>query len=153
MCHKHSYKAVEHLCQQTPLVSPYRPNCATSSRRRQPSVKQPRTLLLPRCSKSRSPRPKRRMRAVSCWQNDTSAIPRLTSIPASERTTVHIDRQTNDRAAELAAAIGQEIGQNVPKGRVIQALLWAALAPAQDTITARVPVGLNSELIDLAMRR
>jgi len=80
---------------------------------------------------------------------------------------VHIDRQTNDRAAELAAAIGQEIGQNVPKGRVIQALLWAALAPAQDTdrrelpqaapprdtITARVPVGLNSELIDLAMRR
>jgi len=93
--------------------------------------------------------------------------PRLTSIPASERTTVHIDRQTNDRAAELAAAIGQEIGQNVPKGRVIQAFLWAALAPAQDTdrrelpqaapprdtITARVPVGLNSELIDLAMRR
>src|SRR6266508_3099445 len=93
--------------------------------------------------------------------------PRLTSIPVNERTTVHIDRQTNDRAAELAAAIGQQIGQNVPKGRVIQALLWAALAPVQDTdrrelpqaapprdtITARVPVGLNSELIDLAMRR
>lgn len=93
--------------------------------------------------------------------------PRLTSIPVNERTTVHIDRQTNDRAAEMAAAIGQQIGQNVPKGRVIQALLWAALAPVQDadrrelplaapprdTITARVPVGLNSELIDLAMRR
>ena len=93
--------------------------------------------------------------------------PRLTSIPANERTIVHIDRETNDHAAELAAAIGQQIGQNVPKGRVIQALLWAALAPAQDTdrrelpqaapprdtITARVPVGLNSELIDLAMRR
>lgn len=93
--------------------------------------------------------------------------PRLTSIPVNERTTVHIDRQTNDRAAELAAAIGQQIGQNVPKGRVIQALLWAALAPVQDadrrelpqaapprdTITARVPVSLNSELIDLAMRR
>lgn len=93
--------------------------------------------------------------------------PRLTSIPASERTTVHIDRQTNDRAAALAAVIGQQIGQNVPKGRVIQALLWTALAPAQDTdrrelpqvaaprdtITARIPVALNSELIDLAMRR
>ena len=92
--------------------------------------------------------------------------PRLTSIPVNERTTVHIDRQTNDRAAALAAVIGQQIGQNVPKGRVIQALLWAALAPAQsedrrelpqaatprDTITARIPVALNSELIDLAMR-
>lgn len=93
--------------------------------------------------------------------------PRLTSIPASARTTVHIDRQTNDRAAALAAVIGQQIGQTVPKGRVIQALLWAALAPAQnedrrelpqavtprDTITARIPVALNAELIDLAMRR
>lgn len=93
--------------------------------------------------------------------------PRLTSIPASGRTTVHIDRRTNDRVADLAAIIGQEIGQNIPKGRVIQALLWAALAPAQredrrelppaatprDTITARIPVALNTELIDLAMRR
>lgn len=92
--------------------------------------------------------------------------PSLASV-YGDRATLNIARETNTRAIALATAIGREIGQSIPKGRVIQALLWAAFAPDQDadrrepphagaprdTITARVPVDLNSELLDFAMRR
>lgn len=92
--------------------------------------------------------------------------PRLSSI-FGDRATLNIARETNDRAIALAAAIEQQTGHNVAKGRVIQALLWAAFEPSQEgerrevpqpttprsTITARVPIALNSELIDVAMSR
>lgn len=92
--------------------------------------------------------------------------PRLSSV-FGDRATLNIARATNERAIALAVVIGQELGQNIPKGRVIQALLWAAVEPAptgerrslpqveapRDTITARIPANLNADLLDVAMRQ
>ena len=91
--------------------------------------------------------------------------PRLAET-SQEKATVHIQRTTNDRAVALARLIAAELGQSVPKGRVMMALLWTALepiaddarlalpkaAPARPTITAGVPNALNADLLDLAQR-
>jgi predicted transcriptional regulator len=80
---------------------------------------------------------------------------------------VHISRATNTRAQNLAATMGNELGRNVPKGRAIQALLWAELAPLPadaprdvlpapptlDSVTVNIPAALNTALRNLALRR
>lgn len=92
--------------------------------------------------------------------------PRLTTAGQSAPT-IHISREANTRAQDLADTMGGELGRNVPKGRAIQALLWAELAPlpadAQrallpappmlDTVTVNIPAALNTALLDLALRR
>jgi hypothetical protein len=92
--------------------------------------------------------------------------PRLATAGQSAPT-IHISREANTRAQELADTLGQAVGRNVPKGRAIQALLWAELAPlpaeAQraplpapptlDTVTVNIPSALNTALLDLALRR
>ena len=91
--------------------------------------------------------------------------PRLAET-SQEKATLHIQRTTNDRVVALARQIAAELGQSVPKGRLIQALLWTALEPVADdarlalpklaptrpTITAGVPNALNADLLDLAQR-
>jgi len=92
--------------------------------------------------------------------------PRLT-MAGQSAPTIHISREANTRAQDLADTMGEELGRNVPKGRAIQALLWAELAPlppdAQraplpqpptlDTVTVNIPAALNRALLDLALRR
>jgi len=92
--------------------------------------------------------------------------PRIATAGASSPT-VHISKAASADARDLAAAMGDELGRNVPKGRAIQALLWAELEPlpleaeriplpeppALDTLTMNVPGRLNAALLDLALRR
>ncbi len=92
--------------------------------------------------------------------------PRITGAGQSAPT-VHISREANTGAQALAVVMGEEVGRNVPKGRAIQALLWARLAPLPpsserislpapptlDTVTVSVPAELNTALLDLALRR
>jgi hypothetical protein len=92
--------------------------------------------------------------------------PRIATAGASSPT-VHVSKAASAGAADLAAAMGDELGRNVPKGRAIQALLWAELEPlpleaervplpeppALDTFTMNVPGSLNAALLDLALRR
>ena len=92
--------------------------------------------------------------------------PRLATAGQSAPT-IHISRVANTRAQDLAATMGDELGWSVPKGRAIQALLWAELAPlpadAQrdplpaaptlDSMTVNIPAALNTALGNLALRR
>ncbi len=92
--------------------------------------------------------------------------PRI-AVAGQSAPTIHISREANSGAQELATAMGEELGRNVPKGRALQALLWARLAPLPpsseraplpapptlDTVTVSVPAELNTALLELALRR
>jgi hypothetical protein len=90
--------------------------------------------------------------------------PRITSAGQSAPT-VHISGEADQAAQDLAEAIGREVGRRIPKGRVIQALLWAELEPLPPTaqrvnlpepptldMTVNVPGALNTALIELGLR-
>ena len=92
--------------------------------------------------------------------------PRLTSAWPNPAT-LNIDRASNDRAAALAAQLGTISGHKLPKGRVIQALLWQAVEPVdaaarralpsppppRSWVTVSVPAALNTTLLDWATAR
>jgi len=92
--------------------------------------------------------------------------PRLATAGQSAPT-IHISHVANTRAQDLAATMGDELGRSVPKGRAIQALLWAELAPLPadaprdplpaaptlDSVTVNIPAALNTALRNLALRR
>ncbi len=91
--------------------------------------------------------------------------PRIASAGQSAPT-VHISGEADQAAQDLAQTIEKELGRRTPKGRVIQALLWAELEPlpvgaqranlpeppALDTITVNVPGPLNTSLMELGLR-
>ncbi len=91
--------------------------------------------------------------------------PRITSAGQSAPT-VHISAEADQAAQDLAQTIEKELGRRTPKGRVIQALLWAELEPlpvgaqranlpeppALQTITVNVPGQLNTSLMELGLR-